>query len=130
MKRTVCIILCAAALLCLAACTIVGKKGAASLYFYPAPRTEEEAFASGGIRRSAIEYVNATKLREYVNAVEDWTDDNAADRLPFTFSGEFMFDESGTVYYFTEDGTVYYDHYYGALSDEGRAFLLGLRPAE
>lgn len=131
MKRLLSIVILAALVLSITGCAHrVKGRGEASVTFYGEPMSEEQARASGGIWRGGIVFSLAKQLRHHVNAIDKWTDDNSCDREPFTFIGEFMFEESGSVYFFTADGIVYYSHYFGTLSDEGREFLLGLKPAE
>lgn len=134
MKRFLCVFLLAAAVFCLAGCAEgpIKTKAETSVTFYSAPKAEEEVLGSPAVWNAgnAIEWRNALTLRKYVNAVKSWTDDNAANREPFEFIGEFMVKDSGRVFFFTEDGTLYYDHFYGRLSDEGREFLMGLKPGE
>ena len=133
MKRFYAVLLCACALISLVGCGAYPLKneGAASVSFYYEPMSEELAFAEGwNVGASMmLKYSDAQKLRGYVNSIKDWQDDYAANRLPFTFVGQFSLLGNDFTYFFTEEGMVFFDHYLGRLSDKGIEFLLSFREA-
>lgn len=64
------------------------------------------------------------ELKAIITNVDEWVDDDTADRDTFYFNGEIEFSDSDTVYYFSyEHRIIYYDHYYGEISEEEMQYI-------
>ena len=64
------------------------------------------------------------ELKAIITNVDEWVDDDTADRDIFYFNGEIEFSDSDTVYYFSyEHRIIYYDHYYGEISEEEMQYI-------
>lgn len=91
--------------------------GSGTVTFYSAPTPEFTRPASS----ESVDLTSdqAETLKNILDNVAEWIDDNTVNRLPFTFDGEFQLDGEETTYYFTyEHDIIYYGHCFGTVPPE------------
>ncbi len=93
----------------------VPESGTVTFYSAPTPEFTQPA-SSESVDLTSDQ---AEILKNILDNVAGWTDDNTVNRLPFTFDGEFRLGKDGTTYYFTYGlDLLYYGHCFGMIPPE------------
>ena len=63
-------------------------------------------------------------IQSVIEAVEEWVDDHAVDRLAYYFDGEITLSTQEYTYYFSyEHDVLYYDHYFAEISGKDMNYI-------
>lgn len=100
----------------------------ATLHFYYEPALEgttpngmSTTELHGEYRKDA-EYIK--RVKNILENVDEWTDDNAVNRDQLCFNGDIKFSDSEFIYYFSyEDNLIYYDHYFAVIAEKDMEYI-------
>ena len=100
-----------------------------NITFYEEP-VKEAQNGNGTITVSLSRDLNeeqADKLKDILDDVDEWVDDDSVDRLAYYFDGVFELSDGEHSYYFTyEYNVIYYDHYFAEIPAEDMQYIKSL----